>query len=137
MAGNWARAGAGQEEAQDPGRPGTCCQVRRGKHQTGDPTKRGRGREGVGKGGPAPADAPQATDAPPPRAPGAPSSPTFPDPHLAKAEAVAGEPPRLPGLNPGKGGTEAAEGGTWRLGPGPLVDKVRAPGRPTLRQARP
>ena len=43
----------------------------------------------------------------PPRQPG-PQSPASPDPHLAKAEAAAGEPPRLPGLNPGEGRTEAA-----------------------------
>ncbi|KFO18825.1 60S ribosomal protein L6 [Fukomys damarensis] len=36
-------------------------------------------------------------------------------PHLAKAEVAAAGPPRLPAINPEKGGTEAAEGVTGRL----------------------
>lgn len=102
-----ASRGRGRRKPRTPGSPGAGTQVRRGSARRGH--RSGRCREGLG------AEAPH----PRPRLRPAPRTPTSPDSHLAKAEAAAAEPPRLPGLNPGKGGTEAARGGAWRLGPGP------------------
>ena len=98
--------GRGEEKVQGAKHIRTSGQVRSGR------TARDGGQEETwprkrrtGEGRLAPPDAPPNEGRPASPAPRAPASS---DPHLAKAEAAAGEPPRLPGLNPGEGRTEAA-----------------------------